>query len=629
MTKCHLAITCMLIVLMPLSGWGQIALKENEKTYGQGELCLKKTIDISFYFSEKHHAYRAKASYNFDKLVIGKEKPEWNGLIQVPLNEFQDVKLKKARYYKLDSANEKVLIENVKVKYADIKDYYINNIFYSDLKVKQFKCSLPLPENYLLSYSYDIIYNDLKFLNTIFIQNENEAVVDFEVSIKKNDAVKVSIEEFNFSEHIERIEDEVAVRYRAKKLSRFSSGPASVGGSYYLPHLILSVRSIKIANQEKTILNSTNDLYTWYHSLINELSPQQEYLQKLNESILGPNLGNEEKIERIFKWVQENIQYVAFEDGIAGFKPEESHEVAQSKYGDCKGIAHLLVSMLREEGFDSHHAWIGTRAKKYSYQTPSLVVDNHMICALNYDNKMYFLDGTSKTALWQKAPSHLMGKEVMIETQETYKIDTIPVTASNESLISIRGIAESNTQKIIWKGSLSGYFAQEYLSIVKYAPAKKKDFSLYYFMSNYLEDMLIENFKAQVFEDSTITFSMESELSVIQNETITIFPFIDFMTETKLEEMGAPSYINFPYEIDVKLELRGINQSKDINFEKTFGNEKYSAKISSINNQNRQVINQNLSINILNTSTEKQKDWNEFIKQVDSFSNYPLSFDKP
>ena len=36
---------------------------------------------------------------------------------------------------------------------------------------------------------------------------------------------------------------------------------------------------------------------------------------------------DEEKIKNIYYWVQDNIRYIAFEDGIAGFKPDDSQNV--------------------------------------------------------------------------------------------------------------------------------------------------------------------------------------------------------------------------------------------------------------------------------------------------------------
>ncbi|MEI9945444.1 MAG: transglutaminase-like domain-containing protein [Chitinophagaceae bacterium] len=94
--------------------------------------------------------------------------------------------------------------------------------------------------------------------------------------------------------------------------------------------------------------------------------------------------------KRFFNWVQHNIRYIAFEDGIAGFKPAKANDVLNKKYGDCKGMANLTRGLLQALGFDARLCWIGTNYIAYDYSTPSMAVDNHMICALIYNGKKIF-----------------------------------------------------------------------------------------------------------------------------------------------------------------------------------------------------------------------------------------------
>ena len=62
----------------------------------------------------------------------------------------------------------------------------------------------------------------------------------------------------------------------------------------------------------------------------------------------------------MFYWVQDNIRYIAFENGIMGFKPDAAQNVLNKKYGDCKGKANLLKEMLKLAGYDARLTWIGT-----------------------------------------------------------------------------------------------------------------------------------------------------------------------------------------------------------------------------------------------------------------------------
>ena len=68
-----------------------------------------------------------------------------------------------------------------------------------------------------------------------------------------------------------------------------------------------------------------------------------------------------DKIKNTYAWVQNNIRYVAFEEGISGHQPDKPAEVVRKRYGDCKGMALLLKTLLVAQGFDARLTDVGTR----------------------------------------------------------------------------------------------------------------------------------------------------------------------------------------------------------------------------------------------------------------------------
>src|SRR5690606_25504057 len=142
------------------------------------------------------------------------------------------------------------------------------------------------------------------------------------------------------------------------------------------------------------IFATTQDLYNWYNSLALELKNDKKDLKPLVDSLTKNATTNYQKIQNIFYWIQDNIRYIAFEDGLAGFKPDEAAKVYKNKYGDCKGVANLAKVMLEIAGVDARLTWIGTRGRVYGYSIPSLMVDNHMICTAIDGDTMYHIDPT-------------------------------------------------------------------------------------------------------------------------------------------------------------------------------------------------------------------------------------------
>ncbi len=621
-------ITLLLFALFSCKLIGQIDVKIYEEKFGKGLTSLKNKINIEFIYNETSKQYFAKVSHKYEKLHLGHESS--NSLIQVPFNDFQKLSLEKARFYKLDSIGNKKLIENVKVKYADVKDYYINNIFYSDLKVKQFNCSVDLPENYLVNYAYHVKYHDLKFLTSFYFQNLNEAVEEVEISIKKNPNVKFSIFEFNLN-GITKTEDESYIRFKGTNLKRFKALNTSVNSNYYLPHIILSVAEIKTKKSTTQILKTTDDLYAWYKTLIDELKPDNEILKKLAESILESETSDPKKIEKLFTWVQNNIQYVAFENGIAGFKPTEAHEVASLKYGDCKGMANLLVNLLKTQGFDAMHTWIGTRANNYNYSIPSLAVDNHMICALNFKNQRYFLDATSKSATWDKTPAHLEGKQALVSNNDTFTIQTVAKSDPKSNTFTITGKIDLSKPipKINLKLKLTGHFYRDFLSSVTYASNKTKEHIPYYFLSDYLNGIKVNTISSIETSNETVTFNLSGTFNhvALGNQKV-IFPFLDVLVYPRISKQNPPNYIDYPQIIDSKIEVYNAGKFPKENYNsKIIDNENFSAFYFTEKMNGKFIVKQKISFNALNSSLIENDSWNTFFDQINSFNNLPLTYD--
>ena len=615
-------------VLLGFNLAGQIEIDQYQSKFGKGETTLKKKINISFEYSEKDKTYIAKVAHRYDKLYIGGSYA--NGIVRVPFNSFQEVDLERARYFKINKEGEKVLLENVKVKFADVKDYFIQNIFYADLKVKQFNCSVELPSDYLISYSYEVKYNDLKFLTSFFFQDNDEAVEEVEIKIKKDEHVDFSIFEFNLDE-IKKEEDGSYVKYSGKNLKRVKATNASVKGNYYLPHIIVSVGEFKSQGKTTEVLKSTDSMYKWYNSLINELRPDEAGIDKMASAITKNASSDKDKINDIFTWVQNNVQYVAFEDGIAGFKPTEAHKVASLKYGDCKGMANLLVNLLKAEGLDARHAWIGTRSNDYNYSIPSLVVDNHMICGLKFDNKMYYLDATSKSASWTSPPSHIEGKEVMVANQDAYEIYTIQKSAPKQNELLLTGSIDLNTKRkaIKLKVELTGHFKKDFISYETNAPLSDKENVPFYFVRKYMQGINVEQITKPVISGDKITYTISGTYkNVAVGSKTVVFPFLNVFRFQEIDKINPPAYINYPQTIVVDLDVKNSGQSIKENYPKSkIGNDNYNASYYTESSGGTCKVHQEIFLDILHTPVDDSSDWNDFVAQLNAFNNHPLIYE--
>jgi hypothetical protein len=86
-----------------------------------------------------------------------------------------------------------------------------------------------------------------------------------------------------------------------------------------------------------------------------------------------------------------------------------------------------MTTMLQLAGYDARLAWIGTRDIPYDYSLPSLVVDNHMICALFLRDSTYFLDGTESYISFGDYAYRIQGRPALIQDGKNTSSRVYPI----------------------------------------------------------------------------------------------------------------------------------------------------------------------------------------------------------
>ncbi|MGB3463653.1 MAG: transglutaminase domain-containing protein, partial [Cyclobacteriaceae bacterium] len=269
-------------------------------------------------------------------------------------------------------------------------------------------------------------------------------------------------------EKTENEDQTVTYRYTGKELPKIESDFSSPAYSYLSPSAYNTVASYRTSGGEvKNVLSSLDDLHLWYRTFVASLTVDEE-VRKTAASIVNPDDPDPEKVRKIFYWVQKNVRYIAFEQGMRGFIPHPADYVMEKRYGDCKDMTSILVALLKSQDIDAHFTWIGSRDLPYKYtELPSPVVDNHMIASVELDGQTIFLDATGSYTPLGFPTSMIQGKESLISLGEDYKIVTVPVIPKERNqMIDTAYIT-------IDKGTVSGKGNSILTGLVKVANAYK------------------------------------------------------------------------------------------------------------------------------------------------------------
>ncbi len=351
------------------------------------------------------------------------------------INMIARADIQKYSFYDGQSTIEEfnILYKNNRSAGFFIKDeaYKSDDLFHVDSRVKYTNVDFPL-QGY--RYGTHILknYKDIKYFTKLYF-NDSYPIEKKVISVEIPDWLNLELKELNFEGYdiVKTVEPNSRNKskihtYTLKNVPAMHKVSNAPGPTYVYPHLLILAKSYTKKGETKTIFDSTQDLYNWYKSLVNSLKNDNTDIKSKVVELTEDANTDEEKIKNIYYWVQDNIRYIAFEDGIAGFKPDEAANVFNKRYGDCKGMANLTKQMLIEAGFDARLTWIGTKHIAYDYSTPNLSVDNHMICSLFKDGDIVFLDGTEKFNAFGEYADRIQGKQVMIEDNDSFILKNVP-----------------------------------------------------------------------------------------------------------------------------------------------------------------------------------------------------------
>lgn len=314
----------------------------------------------------------------------------------------------------------------------------VNSYFYTDMKM----CHFDLPFVQKGSMSKVIIEKEIKdprYLTTAYF-TDNYPTRSKKIVVIVPRWMEADIHPYNFAGHnidvkkqYDAKKDADIYTYTATNMPAMKKSPMNPGASWLWPHVMIVSKTANNEGNKSQYFATTADLYKWYYSLTQQLNTDTAVIDERAKQITAGITDKWEQLKAIFYWVEDNIRYIAFEDGIAGFKPDEAHEVMRKKYGDCKGMANLTKALLQRCGFDARLCWIGTNHIMYDYSIPSLCVDNHMICAVNYGGKWWYLDATEGYMQPGVYAERIQGRQVMIENGDSYVLEHIPATKPEQN----------------------------------------------------------------------------------------------------------------------------------------------------------------------------------------------------
>jgi hypothetical protein len=354
----------------------------------------------------------------------------------------------------------------------------------------------------------------------------------------------------------------ITCTWTAKNMAPFKSVTNAPPISYYAPHIILRISEIKHSNGEtEKIFTNRDGLYNWLYDLVDEVNAEHnDDLQKLVDSLTTNIKANDDKARAIFNWVQTNVKYVAFEDGMGGYIPRQAHMVCQKRYGDCKDMGSIITTMLKYAGLSGHLTWIGSRDIPYTFnEDPTIGVINHMISAYKKSDGSYlFLDGVGSYTPYGFPTAFIQGKEALIENGPgKYDVVNVPIIPKEKSKRKDVVTMHLENNSIVGKGRIESY-GYDKLEVFVYRLINKSNEK----RTEALKDIL---------EKGSNKLDIHSaEFIGLENRDTNLVINYEFKLPDYCKIVGDEVYMNMNLEKELKGTILDIQKRKGIPYENQY-----------------------------------------------------------
>jgi hypothetical protein len=502
-------------------------------------------------------------------------------------------------------------------------------VFHSGMKMCVLKLNFKVPGD-IITLKYTKHYDDIVFYNDCYFSLQYP-VITSKINLQKKEGLSFDVRNFNTVDYNYLISEEKdksgnqCIIYNCSNIPGYVEEENKPPVSFTSPHLILIPKSYIQKGKKLTFFEDIHSFYKWCKSMSDRTVNHPDQLKNTVESIIKGKSGEIEKIKAIYYWVQDKIRYIAFEQGLAGYIPESAEAVCENRFGDCKGMANLIKTMLQIAGIDARLTWVGTNDLLYDFSIPSIVSINHMVCTAIIKDRYYILDATNKYNSYDETPYSFQGKQILIEDGDNFIVYKVPeINLEKDIQISTYTYSIAN-ENLIGKAAIQ-YVGSEKSNILYGINSIRVDqhkMFLEKLVSNDLSKVKTSNVTSSPIFEKEDTFEVEGNIEVnsqlmhIDNE-LYIQPdlFADYSSFLVSTERRNPLYFALPIHrrtivsIDLPLGYKVSSLPKGYSFKNDF----CDFNISYSFNQGKIIFIKDLKL--LRTLVPKPKfqEWNDSFK---------------
>ncbi|MBX2872749.1 MAG: DUF3857 domain-containing protein [Saprospiraceae bacterium] len=365
----------------------------------------------------------SEGTYHFKQIITILNKKSSDNVLYIPYDKDSKVTEIKATLY--NNFGQKVR----KIKPSEVKDYSAIQDFsiYQDDRFKYLEVkhgSFP----YTVEFEYEMNLKGMSFINfkDWYIQGFSQSVEygKYQLEIPKDQEFHYEALNFDGTPKVREEKNKQIYLWEVKDLMAMEREPYGPRRFDVLPVLWLSPGEFRI-DQYKGTMNNWNEFGQFMNKLIADRDELPSTLVTEVKSLVAHAKTDQEKIDLLYNYLQENMRYVSVQLGIGGWQPFDATYVSEKKYGDCKALSNFMKAILKAVDIESYPVLIANGNLDYEvtedFTTPRF---NHMV--LHVPSEDYWLECTSPNFPPNYLGSRNSDRNVMLVTPDGGKLVKTP-----------------------------------------------------------------------------------------------------------------------------------------------------------------------------------------------------------
>ena len=524
---------------------------------------------------------------------------------------------------------------------SDFTDIAANpqGTFYSDSRMLILPITSPqFP--YTIEFSYELTDE-----NTVFIRDfipfyeYNVSLEESDYSIVNKSGInlrsKIYESLFNYSSvNVKSNGDNTVYNYH--NVPAIDNGELTPSPQRILPKVSFSLDKFNLEGKQGSI-SSWKDFGVWYYQ--NLLTPVSVSTPQIKAEVASLNLSGttEEKVKKVYQYMQNKTRYIFVALGIGGWQPMLPDEVQKKGYGDCKGLTNYMKTLLDEAGIKSYYSIINSNSSPISFDKDfPKMAGNHVILVIPTEKGNIWLENTSQQIAFNHLSFSTTDRNTLTVKPDGIDIMQTPIYPADENKEKQTLNIQLNTDRTITgKGNFSYTGTQYDLNLVYMLLSEKEKMDV---MKKRFSTLNFENLEMKGFSNdkNLATIDFELDFKALNYSKIVgasyIFRAVPIFKDSFFEDSDRqlPFENKFSYqdEYEIIYELPKDYFVEEVPQNGTVASEFGSYKISFEKRENKLVVKRFIQINKGMYSKEKYKDYIGFRKKIINADNSKILISK-